>query len=205
MPGFEEQPNGYSPTNAVFFAKASLLAYKSAGDIQATAKDWGLDGDFTFFDAGGTTPGYLATDAGKAVLSFRGTQVEEMRDVVADARVRKEPEVFGKVHRGFKDALDEVWGDVAAAAGAVGDRRLWITGHSLGAALAVLAAARLSHGGHSVAGVYPLGQPRVGNASFVRAFDRELPDRCFRVVNYIDIVPRLPPLSFGYRHQKTRV
>ncbi len=207
MLAFEEQPTGFSLKNALLFAEASRLAYKEQSEVQTTVKGWGLDGGFAFFDRN-DTQGFLATDDQKAVLAFRGTEVARPRDVLADVLFRKRPDAFGhRVHRGFKAALDQVWepdivpalGDLAAG------KRLWITGHSLGAALAVLAAARQLEAGGSVAGLYPLGQPRVGNGPFVRELNSRMENGVFRIVNYIDIVPRVPPLSFGFRHLKDRV
>ena len=74
---------------------------------------------------------------------------------------------------------------------------LWITGHSLGGALAVLAAARLALDidksiYKSINGLYTFGQPRVGNRVFVKALDEEIKPRYFRFVNDNDIVPRVP-------------
>jgi len=139
-------------------------------------------------------------------VAFRGTQIESPNDVLADARFRKVPDVFGKVHEGFKGAADSLWPDVKVRVGEVAaGKRLWITGHSLGAAMAVIVAARFVADGRDIEGVYPLGQPRVGDATFVKAFDEKLPNRCFRIVNHIDPVPRVPPLTFGFRHEATRV
>ena len=63
MPAFEEHPNGYSATNARFFAEVSRLAYKDKDKIQATVQGWGLGGDFAFFDED-DMQGFLASDAG---------------------------------------------------------------------------------------------------------------------------------------------
>jgi hypothetical protein len=71
-----------------------------------------------------------------------------------------------------------------------------ITGHSLGGALALLAAATWVDG-EPVQGVYTYGQPMVGKADFVSSVRRRLLDRYFRFVNDSDVVPRVPP---GYRH-----
>ena len=205
MLDFEEQPAGFSLTNALFFARASQIVYRDPATVQATVKEWGLDGPFTFFDRGGTQA-FLASDDQKAVLAFRGTEVRKKADVLADVKFRKEPGAFGKrVHRGFKAALDEVWDDIREAVSALGDRRLWVAGHSLGGALTILAAARFADAGVPLAGVYALGQPRVGNRPFSRQVNKRLAGKVYRVVNYIDIVPRVPPLLFGFRHEQIRV
>ena len=70
---------------------------------------------------------------------------------------------------------------------------IYITGHSLGGALAQIAAAEL--GDDQVAACYTFGSPRVGNMYF----DLWVKTPSYRVVNYADIVPQVP-LPIGYRH-----
>ena len=69
--------------------------------------------------------------------------------------------------------------------------KIWITGHSLGAALATLCAGRYGR----AQGVYTFGSPRVGNENFKQHLDVEI----YRIVNNDDIVPRLPSLGV-YTH-----
>jgi hypothetical protein len=71
--------------------------------------------------------------------------------------------------------------------------RVFVTGHSLGGALAVLAASvLLSEGRQQIAAVYTYGQPRVGDPEFSAAFDAKLGALTFRYVNDLDIVPHVP-------------
>ena len=81
---------------------------------------------------------------------------------------------------------------------------VWITGHSLGGALATVAAWRLLKMGVNVKGLYTFGSPRAGNHAFVhdlrvRAFDRgmKIPKgegNLARFVHHMDIVARIPPI-----------
>ena len=64
---------------------------------------------------------------------------------------------------------------------------MYFTGHSLGGALAILAATLISPTRHGA--VYTFGAPRVANYKFF--FGLKMP--IFRVVNSADIVPRVPP------------
>jgi triacylglycerol lipase len=103
------------------------------------------------------------------------------------------------VHKGFDKALDSVWSQITKTLEKVHQygQPLWITGHSLGGALAVLAAARLAldidqNVYKSINGLYTFGQPRVGDRALVTALDDEIKPRYFRFVNDNDMVPRVP-------------
>lgn len=81
-------------------------------------------------------------------------------------------------------------------------QRLYITGHSLGGALAVLAAARLYHEYPTVmdaklGGVYTFGQPMVGDPAFASRCEAEFGPRLFRHIFRNDVVPHWPPRSAG--------
>lgn len=73
-----------------------------------------------------------------------------------------------------------------------------VTGHSLGGAIATLAAAYLRQAGHPC-DLYPYGSPRVGNlalASFITAQEGNE----YRITHTDDPVPKLPPITLNYRH-----
>ncbi|XXX75792.1 lipase family protein [Sorangium sp. So ce134] len=80
---------------------------------------------------------------------------------------------------------------------------LYITGHSLGGALAVIAAAlihvdpALDALRKRLRGIYTYGQPMVGFRDFTSRFDEEFGKKLFRHVYGKDIVPCLPPRSTG--------
>ena len=141
-----------------------------------------------------------------AVLVFRGTE-QTKSDFITDLKIWKDfvtsldtradtSNVGGvNVHRGFKEALDSVWNDIADELGKLDEKQpLFYTGHSLGAALATLAIAR-----HNPQAVYTFGSPRVGNQAFADAItNTHVP--IYRVVDDQDIVTTLPPELLGYRH-----
>jgi pimeloyl-ACP methyl ester carboxylesterase len=84
------------------------------------------------------------------------------------------------------------------------DKKVWLTGHSLGAALAVCTAHRLrAFGGVEVQGVITFGSPRIGNQRFVEAY-QPLHARTQRWNNFGDVIAGLPPAHpghlTGYRH-----
>ena len=77
------------------------------------------------------------------------------------------------------------------------NQQVWVTGHSLGGALAVLLAATLMETGIKVSGLYTFGAPRVGDEEFANRLNDELSDGAhWRVVNEEDLVPHLPPEMF---------
>ncbi len=75
------------------------------------------------------------------------------------------------------------------------ERPLWITGHSLGGALALLAAWRLQRSFIPVHQVYTFGAPMIGNAVAAEAFHEEFANKIFRFVDEEDLVPLLPAFS----------
>jgi len=148
---------------------------------------------------------YIAESAEFSIAAFRGTQVpkpgadpdrirllqEIVRDVEADADFRLvESGQGGAVHAGFKASLDLIWADVREELleQARARRPIWITGHSLGAALATLAADRLG----GARALYTFGSPCVGDLAFAEDFHVS----AYRFVHHRDIVPRVPP--FGW-------
>ena len=82
--------------------------------------------------------------------------------------------------------------------------KVWVTGHSLGGALATIAALDIKAAFNPEMKVYTFGQPRVGNARFATYFASRIPDS-FRVIHYADIVPHLPPIDLNFRHYETQV
>jgi triacylglycerol lipase len=105
------------------------------------------------------------------------------------------PEV-GQVHKGFAEALLGVWLSLTETVKLYQDngQTLWITGHSLGGALAVLTAAAFTFVNRMpINGVYTYGQPRVGDLTFCTMCDSHFGTQHFRFVNDKDIVTRVPP------------
>ena len=130
--------------NAYSLARAANLAYKDEEKIEKTVKEWGLQA-VSFFDESGTQAFVMSNDK-IIVVAFRGT--EEFEDWVADARaISVDGPLQGQVHKGFYVALKNVWGEIKKSVEEWRtnnqQKSLWFTGHSLGAALAILAVAKL--------------------------------------------------------------
>jgi triacylglycerol lipase len=199
--GFDDVPGDYSRRNAAWMAEMAALAYWDPALTERQLAAWGYERVAEFTDDETETRAFLARKGQRLVLSFRGTS--SLRNFKTDAQFRKVETVWadGTVHRGFAMALDSVWPRIAAQLGSPGEAnaQLWLTGHSLGAALAQLAALRLEKNGYPVAAVYTYGTPRIGNEAFVADYDRHIGERTFAHINNDDIVARVPPRLMGFR------
>lgn len=168
-----------------------------------TAAEFGLGGFAPF--SGPSTQAFVAEDALRRYLVFRGTEATNPTDWMRNAEFRPVEGALGaRIHSGFRRALDEVWVDVFPMVSG-DDKDLVITGHSLGAGLATVAAARLVAAGLSVDDLYLYGSPRVGLGDFASAFDDALGVATYRIINHIDLVARVPLLVQGYRHVGRRM
>jgi len=137
------------------------------------------------------------------VIAFRGSK--SLRDWLTDFEFRQVRSDSGdKIHEGFYRAWLSVR-DLLPTTPALQNSStpLVVTGHSLGGAMALLAAEGLHKLGCRVAAVYTFGGPRVGDALWAMGYDLALQARTWRVVDELDLVPRVPVL--GYRHAGHRV
>ncbi|MFI9012298.1 lipase family protein [Actinosynnema sp. NPDC053489] len=204
-PTLNHRATGYDARQAYCMAKAAELAYHDRDRIEATAAEWGFDRvrhhaavfepPFALSDA----QAYTMADRRMVVTAFRGTEPARLRDWLSDTTTppRPGPAKTGLVHYGFAEALRAVFPSVLRAVEELRDdeRTIWFTGHGLGGALAMLAAARLHFEDPRLAarGVYTFGQPRTCDKSLADAYDKALAGRTFRVVNNNDVVARVPP------------
>ena len=128
------------------------------------------------------------------VVAFRGTDIAQLADVWTDLDYEKVETELGEVHKGFYEASQALMRSVVAAIEHRGNpRHVWLTGHSLGGAIATLAMRQLELQGHRISGLVTFGQPRVGDHAFTKAMNRRLGTRMLRVINEDDVVASLPP------------
>jgi triacylglycerol lipase len=188
---------------ALTTVQLSKIAYRPVDQAERNLEDLGFTNHQHF--SGSSTQAFLTEDDARRYLSFRGTESTNHIDWMRDAQFRPETGVFGaKVHSGFRQALDEVWEEMLPLLTA-DDKGLVITGHSLGAGLAVLAASRVVAAGGDVSQVYTYGAPRAGLKDFAAAYNDVLGSNTYRVINHIDIVTRVPLLVQNYRHVGRRM
>lgn len=207
---FESDAGVDSARNRWLLSEYALLAYDDATNIGEVLRG---RSQALHCVAGREHKGFAYAadlDGHDAVLAFRGTQAfkpgdslskfgEIASDYWTDGRFAKRAARDGGwLHGGFSDSANELFDALQASGLLASPRRWWICGHSLGGALAVLAAARLSeHAEQSIAAVVSLGQPKVGDTAFVAHLET-LP--VFRIVHGCDVVPSLPPAAFGFAH-----
>jgi triacylglycerol lipase len=156
----------------------------------------------TFYDRDGSQAYRIRNDH-DCVVACRGTEPHEWNDIRADANAASVlAETAGKVHRGFKREVDDLWPMLEAALTG-NDQPLWFCGHSLGGAMATICAGRcfLSHIKTNPKELYTYGSPRVGDKRYVNFVQL----KHYRFVNNNDIVTRVPPAWMGYRHNGAEI
>lgn len=198
---FNSQAISFDSTNALRLAEASQLVYKNEQEINdIVTQQWGFT-PCKFFEVL-DTQALIIFNNEIIILAFRGTEQANIRDWKTNLTTRKVASRVGKVHEGFSMALNRIWKKVEAT---VVDMRknkqtLWVTGHSLGGALATLAVDRFTDNSMEVSGLYTFGQPRVGDKEFAQNFDAKFGAKAFRFVNNEDIVARVPLGYQGFQH-----
>ncbi|MEM6654244.1 MAG: lipase family protein [Planctomycetota bacterium] len=181
---------------SLLFAELSRASYFTRAEAGAITSAIGLP-EVRFYDRDGAQA-YLFGNETDAVIACRGTEPHEWNDIQADLDAATDlAETVGRVHRGFKREVDDLWPCLEQAL-VSNERTLWFTGHSLGGAMTAICAGRckLSHIASTPQAVFTYGAPRVGNKRYVNHVRLQY----YRWVNNNDIVPRVPPRWLGYRH-----
>jgi len=186
---------------SLIFGELSKVAYNDVAEATEVAKKLGFT-DVTFYDRDGSQAYRFRNDC-DCVIACRGTEPNEWNDIRADANAAAVlAETAGKVHRGFKREVDDLWPMLETAL-VSNEQPLWFTGHSLGGAMATICAGRcfLSHIDSNPEQLYTFGSPRVGDRRYINFVNIDH----FRFVHNNDIVTRVPPAWMGYRHAGTEV
>lgn len=243
------------PGDAYWMSKLAGLAYLDSASLVAALAAIGAKGEVAYFANSTTgTEGFFLGTSTHAVLVFRGTE-PSLTDLATDVTRFQVPTVFGRVHQGFYDAFRSIWDDghpalVVGGAAAPGEgmrsflfkrssvwgtnRPLFITGHSLGAALATLAAVHTQYAGcvrltgtridasqqpvtglqaaltcrgdnyRPVSALYTFGSPRIGDETF-GALAGTIGVAPLRNFRYTNARDVVPSLPyFGYWHPTER-
>jgi len=203
----------HAAMHALYLGRACELAYLSAEEGVAAFRDQlGLQVELVSVR---NTQVYVGQNDANLVLAFRGSEslatLDGFRDwLLTNARnflILPEGQlgtdfaaagVGARFHSGFMTALADVWAELFAWVEreyARCERPVWVTGHSLGGAIALLCGWRLQQQFINVYQICTFGAPMIGNDAAAAAFAREFPDKIFRYVDAGDIVPRLPTVS----------
>ncbi|TYR79160.1 lipase family protein [Priestia megaterium] len=139
--------------------------------------------------------GFILESDDAIVIAFRGTQSEA--DWIADARIHQRSypytENAGRVHEGFLSIYESCREEIFTTYSTLPAKPLYITGHSLGAALAILHALDVAtNTSFPHITMYNFASPRVGDQQFVQTYTQTVSNsRSF--INTTDLVPKLPP------------
>ncbi|GEM_PF-6033923 len=186
-----------------FYSDAELQSQFVRGgftDFQ-TFGDWRDEHGFVTAEHKGGTQAFFAKRDDWAILSFRGTEKGDPSDLPTDldidpVRWNNGAMLTGpRVHRGFKSGLERIWPEVSAAVAKFRQdhptAEVSITGHSLGGALANVAAASLASDPNL--SLYTFGCPFTGNPEFNQIVRTNVKDHWYRYVDGNDLVAHVPP------------
>lgn len=212
LKGFTPGPQ-FSLDNARAMMWLSQLAYETAHEskVRSILDAWKLTmHEFISNDpATGFPPKsacvVIAGNSDATFVTFAGSDPLKFEDWITDFDAFKSAT---DVHTGFQQTVENVWPRIEAAIKtAIGNqpgagKNLFFTGHSLGGALAIVAAARASatpEFSNLRTTVYTFGSPRTGGVDFFGRY--KLGDSTFRLVDGSDIVATVPlPEPGSYRH-----
>tara|TARA_R110000851_G_scaffold15212_3_gene50475 strand:+ start:242 stop:997 length:756 start_codon:yes stop_codon:yes gene_type:complete len=179
---------------ALVAAKLSAAAYKTEAQAKVICKKMGFPWCKLISNDGAEV--LVVKDRNDLWFAFRGTEPSKLNDVMADLKVVKNSAIAGgKVHGGFQQEVNDLWMDILAELEHNDQLKVrkdvYITGHSLGAAMATIAATR-----YQPEELFTFGSPRVGGHKFIRNI------KCphLRFMNNNDIVCRIPPAWLGFVH-----
>lgn len=199
----------YSDRTALLMAKLAKRVYdpfnddKSLAAFQAVFTPLGLEVCERLIDEEAGTAGAVLASQELVVIVFRGT--ENLLDWRTNMRVAwTELQGGVRVHTGFFRAYKPIRERLFARVLELirqKPRPVYITGHSLGGALAVMATAELANHDEalvrdSIAACYTYGCPKAGD----RSFDQYVKVPLYRITNGVDLVPAVPPILTGYKH-----
>ena len=146
---------------------------------------------------------YIVWNDTDAVICFRGTEPKEVSDIKADLNAVQKQGLHNKgdVHAGFQGEINKIWDVILEKVNELEGQTIYITGHSLGGAMATICAKRLQEQKIDVRCLYTYGSPRVGDRRWVKSL--QIPH--YRFQNNNDVVCKVPFWLMGYRHHGKNV
>jgi hypothetical protein len=202
-PEWETEPDDFSLVNSFLLASASFYVYEpidfDGTDFEAhfrrEMKGFGLH-VLRYIDNPSTnTQGAVLSNDEVVIVAFRGTTPGQDFWTDLSTALLPAPENWGEgalVHAGFQGAFESVIDEVKIEVEQekAKGKTLWITGHSLGGAIATLTATWFQANGIDVEGVHTFGSPRVGNNFFAAGYAQlGLQERSWRWILEADPIP----------------
>jgi len=173
-------------------AQLSDIAYQPPHEAITSFAALGFDQTMPVVQ--GSMIGYVVSGEDVTVIVFRGTDFTEVSDWLANIGRSATDTPHGAVHSGFFNAYQSMKGQVDAILEERDASHLWVTGHSLGGALALMCAYDLeANEDRQLDGLITFGQPMAARQEFAEYVDDLMIGRYARFVNRDDIVPRVPP------------
>ena len=201
---FQANVTDYSAINAWWMSEFSTLIYESKDKVEEEISKitnfepiW-LNGDDT------NTQGLVVEFDEFIVIAFRGTELFRVSEISDFEKVNNFVQDFitdisgldgndlrgVSVHGGINDALNSVWEELSNLLEEA-SKPIWFTGHSLGGALALLAAFKWEVNPERIGGVYTIGCPAIGGSDFKEKYDAELYEKTFHHIYGEDIVTNI--------------
>jgi triacylglycerol lipase len=205
-----------SPRKAAYSANM-VYGVKNKASVAKTLSDFNAlyDGEFIFDEGSkltGKTGGYIinassgigiigrgtGTHQSEAILVIRGTK--SFSDIITDLNVGTGLSDSKKIiHAGFKKAYKSFQVELNQYFAGKDITRVHVIGHSLGGALATLAADTITSNNKLGAAVYTFGSPRVGHEEFTRLFTYNVgAENIFRVHHRADPITMIPVWPFSH-------
>ncbi|MGR5094593.1 lipase family protein [Vibrio maritimus] len=199
----------YDERTSLSLAIACSLAYESEQRVPVVVAGWNynFDGFINVIKQPDIdTQCFVMSNDDNIIVVFRGS--ESLKDWFANFQAVYDPGPMKgtKVHEGFQDALFPTVIGLTKIIESTDllRKKIWVTGHSLGGALCSIFAGMLIENSYTVYGIYTFASPRPGNGIFEEKLNARVTGPHFRVVNFGDVVPHVPPEPF-YSHPGNRV
>jgi hypothetical protein len=174
-----------NPDSVVYLLEQCRIAYDGAPQRS-----------FALEDGQSRPRGFAYRQDGGGLIAFAGS--ESILDWLTDFQCIQKRYDIGAVHRGFLDEFEKVWGQLFKIfRGIEPGFPMYITGHSMGAALSALAAREFAKIYGSDVTHVPFATPRLFDPTLAKEFNRLIP-KSLRIQHHDDLVCRVPKIN--YRH-----
>ena len=162
-------------------------------------KEWGFDSVHFIENGPRGIKVMLAETPDDIIVTFRHTNglLNWLQNIKFNLVTFEDREfaMNSEIHQGFGQMINAIWDETLEyVSPKVLDekKRLWVTGQSLGGALAPLLAAGFDYAGLPIHRVYLTGAPKTGSIEWAKTLNDSIGDRTFRAINKSDFISRMP-------------